>query len=161
MTDVLFCGRIAILSPSRQKLVVAAILGLFLSLGAIYSVVDPIFESSDELSHYPYVKYMADGRGLPVQRPGEETLWDQEGSQPPLYYALAAALTSWINTDDLPIVRRINPHAQLGVPLGQDNKNMIIHTSPGAVPLERHSPGRASDPPLFPASERRNGVLHL
>ena len=113
----------------RQKLVVAAILGLFLSLGTIYSVVDPIFESSDELSHYPYVKYMADGRGLPVQRPGEETLWDQEGSQPPLYYALAAALTSWINTDDLPIVRRINPHAQLGVPLGQDNKNMIIHTA--------------------------------
>ena len=118
-----------ILSPSRQKLVVAAILCLFLSLGTIYSVVDPIFESSDELSHYPYVKYMADGRGLPVQRPGEETLWDQEGSQPPLYYALAAALTSWINTDDLPIVRRINPHSRLGVPLAQENKNMIIHTA--------------------------------
>jgi len=101
---------------------------LFILLGAVYSVVDPVFEASDELNHYPVVQSIAMGHGLPVQKPGEKTLWGQEGSQPPLYYMLAAALTSWIDTGDLPDLLYLNPHAQRGVPLAHDNKNMIVHT---------------------------------
>ena len=71
---------------------------------------------------------------MPVQRPGEETLWGQEGSQPPLYYALAAALTSWIDVDDLVEIVILNPHAERGVPLAPDNKNMVVHSSREAFP---------------------------
>ena len=112
------------------------ILGLYLVLGVGYSVLNPLFESTDEVGHYPYVKYLADDYGLPVQDSGQETLWEQEGSQPPLYYALAAALTFWIDTDDLATVRRLNPHARVGIPLAQDNKNMVIHSDREKLPWE-------------------------
>ncbi|MEA3408111.1 MAG: glycosyltransferase family 39 protein [Chloroflexota bacterium] len=110
---------------SRQAAL--AILGLFVLLSLVYSVVNPIFEAPDEVYHYPYVKHLADGYGLPVQRLEQEALWEQEGSQPPLYHALSAALTFWIDTDDLPQVRQLNPHARIGIPLAEDNKNMVLH----------------------------------
>ncbi len=119
---------------SHQRLACLAILCIYLGLGAVYSWINPIFESPDELRHYPYVKQLADGGGLPIQRPGEETLWEQEGSQPPLYYALAALLTGWINTDDLPALRQVNPHAQVGIPLAPDNKNVVLHLGHDAFP---------------------------
>ena len=80
---------------------IAVITLLFVILGVVYSLATPIFEASDELWHYPVVKHIADGRGLPIQRPGVEAPWQQEGSQPPGYYALAALVTAWIDTDDL------------------------------------------------------------
>ncbi len=109
----------------------------FLILGTIYSVVTPVFEATDELSHYPVVKNIADGHGLPVQDPSVETLWQQEGGQPPLYYALGALATFWIDTDDLPKRLWRNPHATIGVPLETDNKNMIIHTQAEKFPYKR------------------------
>jgi hypothetical protein len=113
------------------------ILGLFLCLGVLYSTTSPIFEASDEYKHYPFVAHLAAGGGLPVQQPGQVTLWAQEGSQPPLYYMLAAALTSWINTDDLEQRLLLNPHARTGVPLAPDNKNMVIHTDDQAFPWQQ------------------------
>ena len=106
-----------------------AIIGvLYLILATIYSVTTPIFEASDELWHYPMVKTIADrGLSLPVQIPGEITTWRQEGSQPPLYYMLAALLTGGVDTSDLEIVRRINPHADIGLTYPDGNVNMIIH----------------------------------
>ncbi len=102
---------------------------LFILLGITYSLVTPIFEASDEISHYPVVQHIASTGRLPVQRPGVETLWEQEGSQPPLYYLIAAGLTFWIDTSDLESVRWRNPHAKLGIPLDPDNRNMVIHTA--------------------------------
>ena len=113
----------------KRHWIAAIILCLFMALGIVYSVATPVLEASDELNHYPFVAYLAGGNGLPVQRPGEETLWGQEGSQPPLYYALAAALTSWIDVDDLTELVILNPHAMRGVPLAPDNKNMVVHSS--------------------------------
>jgi 4-amino-4-deoxy-L-arabinose transferase-like glycosyltransferase len=113
---------------------IAAITLLFVILGVVYSLTTPIFEASDELWHYPVVKYIADGRGLPVQRPGVEAPWQQEGSQPPGYYALAALVTAWIDTDDLSEVRWLNPMANTGRPLAAGNKNLVIHTEREAFP---------------------------
>jgi len=112
------------------------ILALYLALGVVYGAVNPLFESPDELMHYPYVKQLADGGGLPVQGQDSEALWEQEGSQPPLYYALSAALTFWIDTDDLTEVRQLNPHAKVGIPLAPDNKNVLIHTAREAFPWQ-------------------------
>lgn len=104
------------------------LLVLFVFLGALYSVTTPIFEAGDELWHYPHVWWIARGNGLPVQDPAQKQLWEQEGGQPPLYYALAAAATFWIPTDDLPERLWRNPYARIGVPLAFGNKNMIVHT---------------------------------
>ncbi|MFC2030213.1 ArnT family glycosyltransferase [Chloroflexota bacterium] len=106
------------------------ILALFLVLGLIYGLATPIFEASDELYHYPYVHYLVSEQRLPVQNPDQIQLWAQEGGQPPLYYALSAIATFWIDTGDFS--RRLvhNPHAKIGLPLAPDNKNMVVHTDP-------------------------------
>lgn len=112
----------------------ALILGLFVALGTTYSVVTPLFEASDEFLHYPVVVHLQRTGRLPVQQPGVATAWDQEGSQPPLYYALGAALTAWIDTGDLEQVRARNPHGKFGLAADPDNKNLVIHTDAERFP---------------------------
>ncbi len=102
--------------------------GAYLALAVTYGLVTPRFEASDELWHYPMVDYLArNGLQLPPQQPGISTSWRQEGSQPPLYYMLAAVLTGGIDTSDLEYVRRVNPHADIGLVRPDGNVNMIVH----------------------------------
>lgn len=99
-------------------------------LAIAYSLITPLLEASDELWHYPMVQYVAtNGFSLPVQQAGVETAWRQEGSQPPLYYFLAAALTFAFDSSDLPAIRYINPHADIGLVLPDRNANMTVHTA--------------------------------
>ena len=70
------------------------ILALHIVLGFMYDRATPIFEAPDEGYHVAFARWLALGNGLPVQQPGQLGDWEQEGSQPPLYYSLAAALTS-------------------------------------------------------------------
>ncbi len=114
---------------------IAAILITYAILGVVFSVVTPIFEAPDEIHHYFYVKQLADGGGLPRQDLTEPPLpWDQEGSQPPLYYGLAALLTAPIDTRDALDLLWRNPHANIGDPLRPGNKNRIVHTEREAWP---------------------------
>ncbi len=100
----------------------------YVLLASLYSLVTPLFEASDELWHYPMVKYMADhSLQLPPQDPTNPAAWRQEGSQPPLYYMMAAILTGWIDTSDMEQIRRINPHANIGEVHPDGNANMIVH----------------------------------
>jgi len=100
-------------------------------IGALYSITVPIFEASDEVWHYPMVDYIADFGTLPVQplEPGQSSgPWRQEGSQPPLYYVLGAALTFWIDRGDLDQVRSMNPHVSAGeVTPDKSNLNLVLH----------------------------------
>ncbi|MDY6875603.1 MAG: glycosyltransferase family 39 protein [Chloroflexota bacterium] len=106
---------------------------LFLALGVIYSLATPILEASDEFKHYPYVQYVQTHHDLPVldleaclESP-DDCPWLQDGGQPPAYYALMAAATSWIDTSDLYQVRWMNWHAFIGDPAQVCNKNLVVH----------------------------------
>ncbi len=114
------------MSKQTERKLLAVLLVMFALLGAVYSVVVPPFEASDEKWHYPMAKYIADTGSLPVQEPGVDTSWRQEGSQPPLYYTLAAAVTFWIDTSDIDEVRHLNPHVNEG-PMPDGNVNLIVH----------------------------------
>ena len=114
---------------------IAFIISAFIGLGTIYSVVTPIFEAPDEIQHYFYVKYLANERALPVLTIPEEETFQQEGSQPPLYYLLGALATFWIDTDDALPLLSPNPYANVGIPLALGNKNVIIHTDREAFPF--------------------------
>ncbi|MEO8398000.1 MAG: glycosyltransferase family 39 protein, partial [Chloroflexota bacterium] len=106
------------------------ILAAYVVLATVYSVVTPIFEASDELWHYPMAQYIATHNfELPPQNPGTPSDWRQEGSQPPLYYLMAAVITSPIDTSDLDVIRRQNPHADIGVIRPDGNVNMMVHHS--------------------------------
>lgn len=120
----------------REKQILAFILLSFVLLGGNYALVTPPFEASDELWHYPMVRHLADGNPLPVQvfDPALAGPWKQEASQPPLYYYLAAALTFWIDTSDMPQLRWLNPHVDNGVITQDGNINLVAH-NPAGSPL--------------------------
>ena len=100
----------------------------YLILCAIYSIATPIFEASDEVSHYAVVQHIADTGALPVQQSGVKTAWDQEGSQPPLYYLLMSPLARLIDTRDAAERMYRNPHAAPGDPSLDANRNLVIHS---------------------------------
>lgn len=117
-----------------------ALLIAYLILGTLYSTTTPLFEAPDEQWHFAFVQHLAQGRGLPIQSLPLDHLARQEGSQPPLYYLLAAALTVWIDTTDYPGLVWENPHYGYDVPgIVNDNKNLFIHTAQESFPYHNTS----------------------
>ncbi len=115
----------------RERFAVSLLLIVSFVLFNIYSIATPLFEASDELWHYPLVQYLAAGNGLPIQRQDQsddDAPWRQEGSQPPLYYALAALITAPLDSSNWREIRRLNPHSDGGVPTHDGNANAILHT---------------------------------
>ncbi len=117
------------LKPAAERRLLALILVLFIILGFTYALITPAFEASDELWHYPMVRHLADGNPLPVQvfDPALAGPWNQEASQPPLYYYLGAALTFWIDQSDMAAARWLNPHVDNGVITPDGNTNLAVH----------------------------------
>ncbi|MEP7200506.1 MAG: glycosyltransferase family 39 protein, partial [Chloroflexota bacterium] len=60
---------------------------------------------------------------------GARERWQQEGSQPPLYYLLAAALTFWTDASDWRTFAETNPYAVQGDPSAFGNRNVYLHTA--------------------------------
>ena len=114
----------------------SVILVTFLALGVVYSTAIPIFEKPDEPYHYFFVQHLAQERSLPVmESPGEE-LWEQEGTQPPLYYLLAAWLISHVDDPDARELYWVNPQRNIGNPARPGNKNVIVHTEDEQWPYQ-------------------------
>jgi 4-amino-4-deoxy-L-arabinose transferase-like glycosyltransferase len=113
----------------------AAILIAHVWIGLSYERATPVFEASDEGSHYAVVQWLAQGRPLPVQDPrGPEQVWHQEGSQPPLYYLLAARLVALVRPTDFAQVFVQNPLSRVGIPGTPYNANLYRHPL-GGEPL--------------------------
>jgi 4-amino-4-deoxy-L-arabinose transferase-like glycosyltransferase len=104
-----------------------AIILVFLVLATLYSISTPIYESPDELQHAAFVTRLTEGRGLPVVDPENLGPWEQEGTQPPLYYWLAARLASGPSPAGNAELAVLNPYAGIGDPLRPDNKNRVLH----------------------------------
>ncbi|MDX2136779.1 MAG: glycosyltransferase family 39 protein [Chloroflexota bacterium] len=113
-----------------HKLTLPIILVVFVVLALIYAWATPVFEASDELWHFGMIQHIAETGQLPVQQPGVETIYEQEGSQPPLYYLMGALLISPIDRSDFDVVRAANPHVKAGIPGALDNKNLVLRTTP-------------------------------
>lgn len=99
------------------------LLAVYLCVASLYAFATPPFEASDEVFHYPFVRNIALGRGLPVQRLDVKQPWEQVAFHPPAYYYAAAALTFWIDTGDFDSLRAPNPFARIGIPGTPQNVN--------------------------------------
>ncbi len=106
----------------------------FLLLGLLYSLTVPVFEAPDEDAHFAYARYLAETWRLPVQDPDNPGPWRQEGSQPPLYYAVVALVIQGIDTRDAEALDWNNPQNVMGHPGVPGNKNRFIHTDREAFP---------------------------
>lgn len=100
----------------------------FVALGVIYSFATPIFEKNDEESHAWFAWHLANGGDLPVQVPGlPESPLQREGSQPPLYYWMAAAVMGRFDLSDFWIQQQPNQSPSFS-PYAPSNKNLLLIT---------------------------------
>jgi 4-amino-4-deoxy-L-arabinose transferase-like glycosyltransferase len=120
---------------ARARLALLAVVAVYLGLGFLYSVRNPLFESPDENWHFEVVRYIAAGNGLPSLLPeSRRPELGGEAGQPPLYYVLAGALTSWIPPDDLSRYIESNPSGSRGYPETDGNKNVWVQLQPDRFP---------------------------
>lgn len=143
MKHIVYC-----VACNKQNGGIILILLAFLGLGVLYSVTIPLFEAPDEDGHYTYMKYMAEGRGLPVictdsaGCPGSCFTYAVSPyviNHPPLYYGLAGLATSWVEMEDLWEAAWYNPHFDYGTQGLRGNKNAVIHTQEETFPYRRTS----------------------
>ncbi len=106
----------------------------YVALAAIFSAVTPMFEAPDENYHFAFIQRLTQSWELPVQDASVKTPWDQEGSQPPLYYLVASLVARLVPADATPYPLAKNPHAQIGIGLAQINHNVFVHTPDEAFP---------------------------
>ena len=93
------------------------VIGIYLLLGIWFSFTVPAFETPDEVYHYAFPRHLTTGNTLPVQSAVATGPWEQEGSQAPLYYMLAGALTAGVDQTDFEVIAVYNPRANIGDPL--------------------------------------------
>ncbi|MFN2291093.1 MAG: glycosyltransferase family 39 protein [Anaerolineae bacterium] len=120
-------------SMGRPWLLIA-ILVLFSAVAGLYNLNTPIYEAPDELQHAAYVAWLADGHGLPQVSVADPGPWQQEGTQPPLYYWLVARSAGWL-AGPADRLAKLNPYAGIGDPQRPDNKNRVLHEQPEAGEL--------------------------
>jgi hypothetical protein len=116
-------------SPRRDPshLILAAVLLAYVFLATWYSLTIPLGEAPDEVPHFTYIRYLARHGHLPT------TTEEHEAFQPPLYYALGAALTFWVEDDpQAPFAVRANAHYDALDPRAP--KNLLLHTTDEAWP---------------------------
>lgn len=99
---------------------------LFVVLAVAASLINPLHEATDELRHYRFVRFVAEQRALPVQG---GSACNAQAHHPPLYYALAALASGWIETGQgVCYEPPQNPFwAYRYWEVGSDNKNQYLH----------------------------------
>ncbi len=104
------------------------VLLFYLVFGALYLIATPVFEANDEIWHFGFVQHLREHGSLPTQAlDGQDTLYQQHGSQPPLYYAMMALITAPVEIADANQYRLLNPHVNKLQPTSYGNKNLIVH----------------------------------
>jgi 4-amino-4-deoxy-L-arabinose transferase-like glycosyltransferase len=103
------------------------ILGSLVLISLLYASTAPILEKNDEDHHLAMAIHYATGGGMPVQQPGQQTPWMQEGSQPPLYYWLASVPTRLFDTSNFEAQMLPNASPQYS-PNFPGNKNKLLLT---------------------------------
>jgi len=112
-----------------------AILFIYLAVGTWYSVSIPLGEAPDELAHFRYIRYVAEhGRGPRTVE--ERDVVGYKGHEPPLYYVVCSAATSWVDTLTLPRLKEIDPdrHPRHSIPDEVLIRDAVLHTEDEASP---------------------------
>lgn len=124
------------ITPSPAHLLTPSlwiVLAAFLLLAVAGSVINPLHEATDELRHYRFVQHIVQLQRLPVQG---EMPCQAQGHHPPLFYALAALASFWVQTGrEVCAEPPLNPFWQYRYwEVGRDNKNLYLHGADEAFP---------------------------
>src|SRR5512136_546118 len=118
----------------RQHWPLAILLAFNVALSLAFSLVNPLYESSDELHNYRYTRYILETGRLPALDPNLPRI---QAHHPPLYYLLDAAATFWIRADTPWDYEPVwNPFFGFHEwQVGADNKNRYLHNPSEAFPV--------------------------
>ncbi|MCP4357428.1 MAG: DUF2142 domain-containing protein [Chloroflexi bacterium] len=122
--------------PMNHRFWLGTVLVGYLLITLAYSVSNPLFEAPDEHWHYFTVQHIKDTQTLPVVTEDYDEWLGQEAAQPPLYYLLAAALISPINTANAREQVWLNPFFYAGDASILANLNQVVHTPQEATPWQ-------------------------
>ncbi len=100
------------------------ITGVFLVLAVSYSVVNPLGEAPDEVSHFTHVAFIVKNGRLAI---GKEVAGP---NQPPLYYALGAILTSRLEPQKF----QVKANSDFSFQDDEGGVNLLMHTRAEAFP---------------------------
>ncbi len=117
-------------SPGRaaRRWVLPLLLAVFAALAGLYSLATPIFEGPDEIWHFAFASYLADGGGLPILSVDHPDLLLRNAAHPPLYFLPVAALIAPIDRSDFPASVHFNLASPSITPGSQsDRPNLVIH----------------------------------
>ena len=115
-----------LLSSLRSHPLFTLILIGYLVLAFGFSVVNPIYESTDELHQFRYIRYLQEFHALPEQRADQPRI---QAHHPPLYYVIAV-LTTGLIPPDRPALYEPAPNPYYGYrywEINNDNKNRYLH----------------------------------
>lgn len=102
----------------------------FFCIGLIYLYSAPHFEASDNIPHVGVIKWIAESGTLPMQSAEHDHLYAQEGSQPPLYYALMSLVWRAFDTSDFADYFQRNDLVYIGHPERLGNRNLVFYRQP-------------------------------
>jgi 4-amino-4-deoxy-L-arabinose transferase-like glycosyltransferase len=108
----------------RWSLIV--VLLAYLTLAVSYSLASPLYEPTDELRHFRYVRHLIVYRSLPVQTAEGPRA---QSHHPPFYYTLGALVSGWVDVEeDVYYEPPVNPYwAYRYWEVSDDNKNQYLH----------------------------------
>ncbi|MDY6878029.1 MAG: glycosyltransferase family 39 protein [Chloroflexota bacterium] len=114
-------------TPIAAVIVHCSLYSLFIALAVAYSLASPLYEPTDELRHFRYVRHLIVYRSLPVQRADVPRA---QSHHPPLYYALGALASGWVPVEqEVYYEPPINPYwAYRYWEVSDDNKNQYLHS---------------------------------
>ncbi len=121
---------------SRRRALLALILLGYVAITLAYGALNPLFEAPDEHWHFFTAVSIADTGRLPRVADPPDTLLGQEAAQPPLYYALGAALLAPFDTAGWREAIWENPYAWIGDASALANVNRMVHTPAEAWPWQ-------------------------
>ncbi|MCO5188844.1 MAG: glycosyltransferase family 39 protein [Anaerolineae bacterium] len=126
---------------NRTRLWLITIVIASTALSLAYGIANPLFEAPDEQHHYFTVETIATEWVLPSVGVEPDGWLRQEAAQPPLYYALGAAIIAPLQLDPASSRAAVvfNPYVQPGNPttLG-NNVNAFVHGPGEAFPWQNH-----------------------
>jgi 4-amino-4-deoxy-L-arabinose transferase-like glycosyltransferase len=110
------------------------VLVAYLALALAYSLFSPLYEPTDEVRHFRYVRHTIVYRELPVQSVEGPRA---QSHHPPLYYVLGALVSWWVPVkQDVYYDPPTNPHwDSRHWEVSDDNKNQYLHGADEAFPF--------------------------
>jgi len=113
----------------RARMGLAVLCALFILLAGVYSYLTPLFEGPDAGAHFRYIAYLYGQRRLPQLDPATAAVSHQLVQQPPLYYALAAAINAGNAVERAAALEQVNPYYAKGM---SQRATISAHDAPWA-----------------------------